>query len=132
MSALIWLLNGVSLISVDIVPWQDFEDSVLSEEILVKSDFSQRVVKISDAISFNEMMPEFTSSNLIFLDGPKDGVFEQKIVPQLIQLLQGSGVWLLLDDIHLRAMEPCWNDIKNEKYDLSLIGHTSGTGLVRL
>ena len=132
MSALIWLLNGVSLISVDIVPWQDFEDSVLSEEILVKSDFSQRVVNISDAISFNEMMPEFTSSNLIFLDGPKDGVFEQKIVPQLIQLLQGSGVWLLLDDIHLRAMEPCWNDIKNEKYDLSLIGHTSGTGLVRL
>jgi predicted O-methyltransferase YrrM len=132
MSALIWLLNGVSLTSVDIVPWHEFEDSVLNEEFILQSDFSQRVLNISDSSSFNEMITEFASSSLIFLDGPKDGIFEQKVVPQIIELMKGSGVWLLLDDIHLRAMEPCWADIKNEKYDLSLIGHASGTGLVLL
>jgi hypothetical protein len=78
------------------------------------------------------MIPTLTSSDLIFLDGPKDGKFEQIVVPRILNLLSGKGTWLLLDDIHLKAMNSCWEAITNEKYDLSLIGHSSGTGLVRL
>ena len=132
MSALIWLKNGVSLTSVDIVPWDDFEETVLNEELTIQSHFSQRILDISISSSLSEMLPEFKAANLIFLDGPKDGVFEQKVVPEIIELMKKKSAWLLLDDIHLRAMKPCWDAIENEKYDLSLIGHSTGTGLVRL
>ena len=132
MSALIWLSNGVSLTSVDIVPWRDFENTVLDDDLILGTDFHQHILDISETESFNQMIPTFTSSDLIFLDGPKDGKFEQIVVPQILNLLSGKGTWLLLDDIHLKAMNSCWEAITNEKYDLSLIGHSSGTGLVRL
>lgn len=132
MSALIWLLNEVSLTSVDIVPWRDFENTVLNEDLILTTGFKQHIFDISEPNSFNEMIPDFTSSDLIFLDGPKDGIFEQKVVPQILNLMSGKGTWLLLDDIYLKVMNPCWKAIRNEKYDLSLIGHSSGTGLVRL
>lgn len=132
MSALVWLLNKVSLTSIDIVSWKDFEGSVLSDSVVGENLFNQKILNLLDDASFDLMCPEFLAANLIFLDGPKDGVFEQKVVPKLIDLLSGNGSWLLLDDIHLRAMKPCWEEIKNDKYDLSLIGHSSGTGLVKL
>lgn len=132
MSALIWMKNKVSLTSIDIIPWEDFKDTVLSEEIIQEASFNQEILNLLNSDSFDKMIPEFLSSDLIFLDGPKDGLFEQEIVPKLVNLLSGKSVWLLLDDIHLRAMQPCWDAITNEKYDLSLIGHSSGTGLVRL
>ena len=132
MSALIWMLNNVSLTSIDIVPWNEFDDTVLSDALIQEASFSQKILNLMNVDSFNEMIPDFLSADLIFLDGPKDGVFEQKVVPELIDLLSGKGSWLLLDDIHLRAMKPCWEEIKNDKYDLSLIGHSSGTGLVKL
>ena len=132
MSALIWLLNGVSLTSVDIVPWRDFENTVLNEDLVLRTGFKQHILDISESRAFNQMIPTFMSSDLIFLDGPKDGIFEQKVVPKILNLMSGKGTWLLLDDIYLSAMNSCWEEISNEKYDLSLIGHTTGTGLVRL
>jgi predicted O-methyltransferase YrrM len=132
MSALIWLLNEVSLTSVDIVPWRDVENSVLNEDLISRKEFSQHVLDISESDSFSKMITVFKSADLIFLDGPKDGIFEQKVVPQILRLMSGTGSWLLLDDIHLQAMNSCWQAIRVEKYDLSLIGHTAGTGLIRL
>lgn len=132
MSALIWLLNGVSLTSVDIVPWYDFENTVLDDELILGASFQQHILNISETGSFNKLIPDLISSDLVFLDGPKDGKFEQIVVPKILNLLSNKGVWLLLDDIHLKAMNSCWEAIPNEKYDLSLIGHSSGTGLVRL
>lgn len=96
------------------------------------SGYFLAVLDISMPSSFSEMVPECKVADLIFLDGPKGGGFEQKVVPEIIELMKGTSAWLLLDDIYLRAMKPCWNQIENEKYDLSMIGHTSGTGLVRL
>lgn len=132
MSALIWLLNGVKLTSVDIVPWGEFESSVLNTDLISKTEFKQHVLDISQPDAFDKVIPSLTSADLIFLDGPKDGIFEQKIVPQILTLMSGTGVWLLLDDIHLRAMNSCWEGIRGQKFDLSLIGHSSGTGLVRM
>ena len=39
--------------------------------------------------------------------------------------------YLVLDDIHLNdPMKEFWNQIDNEKYDITPMGHWSGTGLV--
>jgi hypothetical protein len=39
--------------------------------------------------------------------------------------------YLLLDDIHLNfEMERFWGSITKEKYDITNIGHITGTGVV--
>ena len=74
---------------------------------------------------------EIHSSPFIMLDIDHTGVTEQKILDFLI-----DNNWhgkLLLDDINLnQAMKNFWNNITLEKYDLTHIGHFSGTGLVIL
>lgn len=69
-------------------------------------------------------------SPLICLDvDPHDGVFEPKFITWLHE--NNYKGLLVLDDIHLnKSMEKCWNEITLEKYDVTEIGHYSGTGIV--
>jgi len=65
----------------------------------------------------------------IFLDVDHDGLYEKKIYDYLISI-NWKGL-LLLDDIHLNTpMKDFWNKISKKKYDITHIGHWSGTGLV--
>jgi len=65
----------------------------------------------------------------ILLDTNHDGVFEEKFYKYLISI-EYRG-YLLLDDIYLNtAMINFWNLIDQEKYDISSIGHKTGTGVV--
>ena len=69
------------------------------------------------------------SSPFIMLDTAHDGSFEYEFYNYLIEI--GYKGVLLLDDIHLNEqMQSFWRDIEEEKYDISSIGHWSGTGLV--
>lgn len=67
--------------------------------------------------------------SLILLDTFHDGSFEQEFLDYLISL-NYKGI-LLLDDIHLNnEMELFWNNIKINKFDITNIGHSTGTGVV--
>ncbi len=74
---------------------------------------------------------EIHSSPFIMLDIDHSGKTEKEILDFLV-----DNNWhghLLLDDIYLNnAMKDFWNNITLEKYDLTHIGHFSGTGLVIL
>lgn len=78
-----------------------------------------------------QSLEEIHSSPFIMLDIDHTGVTEQKILDFLI-----DNNWhghLLLDDIHMNdEMRQFWANITAEKYDLTDIGHWSGTGLVIL
>jgi hypothetical protein len=66
---------------------------------------------------------------LIFLDVDHDGTYENIFYSHL-KSINWSGI-LILDDIHLNdEMKKFWNQIEEEKYDITPIGHWSGTGLV--
>lgn len=69
------------------------------------------------------------SCPFMILDTFHDGIFELQFLNYLREInYQG---YLLLDDIYYNdAMKKLWSEIKEEKYDLSSIGHHSGTGLV--
>jgi hypothetical protein len=72
---------------------------------------------------------DFLAAPLIVLDTAHDGMFEQQMYDMLYSA-DYEGL-LLLDDIHLNtAMLDFWNGIGLEKFDLTSIGHYSGTGLV--
>jgi len=69
------------------------------------------------------------NSPLIMLDTAHEGPFEHEFYEYLTTV--GYRGILLLDDIHLNEpMKIFWNNIGEEKYDISRIGHHSGTGLV--
>ncbi len=82
--------------------------------------------KIGNALSELEAL---LKSPLILLDTLHDGVFEREFCQALLSN-NYKGI-LVLDDIHLnRVMKKFWKNIKVTKYDITEIGHWSGTGLV--
>jgi hypothetical protein len=78
-----------------------------------------------------ESFDSISKAPFIFLDIDHTGVTEQRILNFL-----KSNNWhgyLMLDDIYLNnEMRQFWASINEEKYDLTNIGHFSGTGLVLL
>jgi predicted O-methyltransferase YrrM len=74
---------------------------------------------------------DLINSPLIFLDVDHDGTYENIFYNHLLKTNQ-KGI-LMLDDIHLNEpMKNFWNKIDKPKYDITHIGHWSGTGLVHL
>jgi hypothetical protein len=72
---------------------------------------------------------DLNNSSLIFLDVNHDGIFENKFYNHLHDI-NWKGL-LILDDINLNDdMKLFWNNIIEEKYDITKIGHWSGTGIV--
>lgn len=70
-----------------------------------------------------------TNSPFIILDTDHTGKFELEFYKYLKEL-NYSGL-LLLDDIFLnKEMTTFWNNLEHRKYDITHIGHWSGTGLV--
>lgn len=74
--------------------------------------------------------PVVLSSPLIMFDiDPHNGSDEESFVSNLVRN-NYKGI-VVFDDIHLNdGMEYFWKTIKQEKHDLTDIGHWSGTGMV--
>lgn len=72
---------------------------------------------------------DLIKSPIIFLDVDHDGTYED-IFYNHLKNINWKGI-LILDDIHLNdPMRIFWENIIEEKYDITKIGHWSGTGLV--
>ena len=73
----------------------------------------------------------FKNTNLVSLDiDPHDGLQETSLF-KFFEEINFQGI-VILDDINLNEnMRRFWNNIKQEKYDISNLGHWSGTGLVQ-
>lgn len=68
-------------------------------------------------------------SKYIMLDTYHDGTFEKEFYDHLVSINYKG--YLLLDDIRLNfEMERFWGSITKEKYDITNIGHLTGTGVV--
>lgn len=66
---------------------------------------------------------------ILFDIDPHNGADELEFYEKLLQA--GYKGIVLFDDIHLNSeMKYFWNSIKNKKFDLTNIGHWSGTGAV--
>ena len=62
------------------------------------------------------------------LDTYHDGEFEQEFADYLTEINYKGLV--MFDDIHLNSeMSNFWDGLENEKYDLTDIGHHTGTGI---
>lgn len=72
---------------------------------------------------------DITTTPFIFLDVDHDGTYEN-VFYNFLKESKWQGL-LMLDDIHLNdEMRSFWENITEEKYDITSKGHWSGTGLV--
>lgn len=120
-----------SLHTFDVVPWRNFE-SHLRDSDFAGGRLIQHLADLADPDQFQSHQPLLDSSTLIFLDGPKDGSFEARLLAQLTRLAPRAGRILVIDDIRFVNMVDNWNAIASPKLDLTSFGHWSGTGLVDL
>ena len=72
----------------------------------------------------------FLSAQVIFIDGPKDGVFERRLLSTFESVGVRGNTLLVFDDIRLWNMLGIWREIRHPKIDLTSLGHYTGTGLV--
>jgi predicted O-methyltransferase YrrM len=127
------MINGMpqdsSVTTFDINSWRNHR-SHLREEDFASGKITQILADLSNSTVFAQYAPLFESSQLIFCDAPKDGVFEYKFLSNLAKVKPKSSSILVLDDTRLLNMIDVWRWIQSPKMDLTSFGHWAGTGLV--
>jgi predicted O-methyltransferase YrrM len=124
------LQPSARLVTFDITPWQKFEDTVLTDAEFADGRLKQVIADLGNRIIFDQHADVLRSADFIFLDGPKDGVFEQQFLDYLSILNPVNQPVLVFDDIRVWNMLRIWREIDRPKLDLTSFGHWSGTGLV--
>jgi predicted O-methyltransferase YrrM len=113
----------------DITPWHEFVTHLTVEQFQ-SNKISQHLSDLSIAEEFKKHFDLLNSADIIFIDAPKDGIFEYEFVPMLQQLDGKEGKILIFDDIRFLNTIDMWNRIKSPKLDVTSFGHFTGTGIV--
>jgi len=114
----------------DVVPRDSLPDTCLRPEDFLDDRLQQQIGDLSDARVFELHRSLIQETELLFVDGPKDGVFERKLLQQLETVDFHKPLLVVMDDIRFWNMLAIWQDIARPKLDLTSFGHWSGTGLV--
>ena len=107
----------------------NLNNKVKSYDIVQQLEVNPTIPNVEFILGDSTLDVDLHKSPFIFLDVDHDGLYEEKFYNHL-RSINWKGL-LMLDDIHLNEpMRDFWNSITEEKYDISNIGHWSGTGIV--
>ena len=118
------------VITFDIVAWNQFKDTCLRSDDFTDGRLIQELCDLKDPDIFHAHRNLFAKADLIFLDAPKDGIFERCFLDQLAILKNVTRKLLIFDDIKTWNMLAIWREITFPKLDVTSFGHWTGTGLV--
>lgn len=118
------------VLTYDIVPWRQFSDSALREEDFASGRIEQRIGDLGEEGFRESQLGDLREADLIFIDGPKDGSWEQGALRPLLDCLTDRRRLVVIDDIRLLPMVQLWRDLPFPKLDATSFGHWSGTGLL--
>jgi len=121
---------GARLVTFDITPWDQFSDTCLRAADFTDGSVSQLIGDVSDLSVMRRHEELFQSADIIFADGPKDGLFERVFLERLMELHLSRNPLVVLDDIRLWNMLAIWREIRLPKLDMTSFGHWSGTGFI--
>jgi predicted O-methyltransferase YrrM len=114
----------------DVVPWHKLP-SHLTPTDFEHGQVTQHLADLSSPDVFESYRALLEEADVIFLDGPKDNVFEYKFLDLLLKDPKPKeGKLLIMDDIRFVNMIPLWRSITLPKLDISSFGHWSGFGMV--
>ena len=130
LGALALSLHSEKVITYDILAITNIENSI-SNLLEVRPNVEQRIADLSVEEIYRSQLGYIKEADLIFVDGPKDSVFESRILPLLVRDMK-PGSLMIIDDIRFKNMRRNWQNINKPKIDLADLGHISGTGIVFL
>lgn len=119
---------GSRLVTYDVVPWDQFPDTVLRLPDFSPS-FQQRLGDLANKDFFQSQGDIIATADVCFVDGPKDGVFEPAFLKHFTAI-RTQPCLLIVDDIRMLHMIELWRSMKQNKIDMTSFGHWTGTGLV--
>jgi predicted O-methyltransferase YrrM len=130
-SALTFLLaDSVDhVVTFDVVSWDEVEGSLLQLDDF-NGRLEQRLGDVARDDVFNTARAALQDADIIFVDAPKDGVFEYQFLPKLLALPVTKRQLVVLDDVRLMPMVSLWRSIPLPKLDIGSFGHYSGTGIL--
>ena len=120
------------VVTYDLVPWREFPDTNLREDDFVEHGgrLEQRIGDLADPAYYASQREILRQADLIFFDGPKDGEWESRVIPELLDDLSDRRRTVVFDDIRFVEMVEFWRSLPYAKVDLSGFGHWSGTGVL--
>lgn len=118
-----------SLITFDVMPFNRIAGALLKSDDFIEGKRLQIIDDMTDESTFLKYVSLFRKCDLLFLDGPKNGIFEYRFRDYLLRHGLKKGCLVVVDDIRLPAMLEFWNSIRMPKLDLISFGHYTGTGI---
>ena len=86
-------LNG-EIVSFDIIDYKNFETH-LNDEFLKKNKFKQYLSDLSEKTEYDKHYQLLNNADIIFIDAPKDGKFEYKLLENMTNLKNKENIQLL-------------------------------------
>ena len=127
-----YLPPDARLATFDLQKWDTFSDTVLTNRDFADGRLVQHLDNLGDATTFARHRDLIASAEFLFIDGPKDNVFEFRFMELLRSIRFEKPPILMFDDTRLWSMLRFWRQLPYPKMDLTSFGHWSGTGLVEL
>lgn len=126
-----YLPEGGKVVTFDIVPWDQIQDTMLIKEDFSQGRLEQRLGDLGDEGVFERHRELLEAVEFLFIDGPKDNDFEWKLLGYLKTVKFRKPPIVVFDDTRLWSMLKFWRELPYPKVDLTSFGHCSGTGLVQ-
>jgi predicted O-methyltransferase YrrM len=120
----------VRVVTYDVIPWDRIDGTALTVEDFAGGRLVQQIGDLVDPAYFETQLDTIRAADLVFVDGPKDGQWEQRFVDVVLPRLTDRSRLVVFDDIRLLAMVQVWRDLPYPKLDATSFGHWSGTGLM--
>ena len=118
------------IVTFDVVDWDQIEGTCLKSEDFYDGRLEHCLGDLADPDVFRAYKELLRDADIIFVDGPKNIVFETNFLKKVDELQFRTKPLFVFDDIRQWNMLKIWRDIKRPKLDLTSFGHWSGTGLV--
>jgi predicted O-methyltransferase YrrM len=122
-------MGNARLVTFDVVGWNDYPRTCLTADDFASGCLEQRIVDLGVRAAFETNRLLFEEANLIFLDAPKDGVFEPALLAYFATVSFKAPPILFMDDIRLWNMLAVWRNLRWPKLDLTSFGHWAGSGM---
>lgn len=115
------------VVTFDLIPWREYSQTFFRPDDFNAGRIVQEIADLSDSAVFARYRSLLSEADLIFIDGPKDGRFEDLFVERLEETQLHA--LCVFDDIRLWNMLHLWRELRWPKLDITSFGHWSGTGL---
>lgn len=122
--------TNANVIGYDLISAKKYNDNYIDNEFYENGRFKERLGDLYSKDHLKQFLDDLKDADILFLDGPKDYVFEKYIFNELQNYEIEKEIIIIVDDIKLSPMVEIWNSLNFEKVDISFLGHWSGTGLI--